>query len=436
LGERLAILDYLRERQVIPKEGTSLEDLRGIYKKEWLAAHGKTDEPDAAAAKDRIRRLKDRIFRRHGVTLDDSLDEASLQAELQRLEKIKSDKDAQELQAMQDRLNSPEARAEQQNRAAAFDAQEGRNMTILQSNRDGKSATDRISTAQSRLTEMRARVQYIETWMSTNQPQLQIESTRVESLRTQYDAAVARWNQEVASMGPRRTVTTALGSRLVGGPTEATEALVKDLEQRYKTAATAFQSAQANLVQATDELANLKQVIPSWAQELAAAQADLQQAQANLQQAQAAVTTQSNPGISPGASGNSNPASIPAAGLESVQDSIRNLAMNGRLNKLLIIASDGKFLGNCEPTGVDAKSILCSFGTYGQQLGAYGETIWNAYGEYGGKFGLHSATNPFALESPSLLADGVAIGRLTANKSVPNSITVPELVSMLAASVP
>jgi len=294
-----------------------------------------------------------------------------------------------------------------------------------------QAAEQRLSTARARLAEMSQRIQQLDTWIQSTTPMLQQKSLHQEALRMQYNAAIDRWNQEVAAMGPRRTGRNFYGTQVQGGPTDATMALAQGLEQQLKAATADLQQTNAQYQQALSEKANIQQVAPSWNREEEVAIAELNRSQAIAaqanQQSQQPESTSSQ--VQP-------QAQLPAqaTGIVGVRDKIRDLALRGKLASLSVVGSDGRFLGNCDPSELNAKSIVSTVGEYGQRLGTYGASLWNKYGDYGSPYALASANNPHALDSPILIADGVTIGKLTANKFTENGITLPELINLLSSA--
>lgn len=107
LGERLALIDHLREVYgQRPAADATLDQLRSAYAAAWARSNRPSTEtiPDdpneAAAALDRSRRLRVLIHQRHQVEADPALDEAGLQALLRRLDAERAVHDAAEIEAL------------------------------------------------------------------------------------------------------------------------------------------------------------------------------------------------------------------------------------------------------------------------------------------------------------------------------------------------
>ena len=95
LGERLALIDHLREVYGLkPAPGLSLAELQAQYAAAWAAQSAARDDDPGAA--ERQRRLRGLILARHGIASDPTLDEAGLQDLLRRLdaERAQRDQDA------------------------------------------------------------------------------------------------------------------------------------------------------------------------------------------------------------------------------------------------------------------------------------------------------------------------------------------------------
>lgn len=111
LGERLALIDHLREEyRLTPEPGWSLEDLRAAHLRAWRAAKG-LDVEEARAQEAAVQtreetdRLRRRLADRFHQEADPGLDLASLKALLARLEAEKAAKDAAHIEA---RLRAPD----------------------------------------------------------------------------------------------------------------------------------------------------------------------------------------------------------------------------------------------------------------------------------------------------------------------------------------
>ncbi len=92
LGERLALIDHLREVYgQKPAAGVSLEELRSQYAAAWAARSAASDDDPGAA--ERPRRLRGLILDRHGIESDPALDETGLQDLLRRLDRERAQRD-------------------------------------------------------------------------------------------------------------------------------------------------------------------------------------------------------------------------------------------------------------------------------------------------------------------------------------------------------
>lgn len=97
--------------------------------------------------------------------------------------------------------------------------------------------------------------------------------------------------------------------------------------------------------------------------------------------------------------------------------------------KLIILASNGEFLGRVITSEYDADSILNEYGLYG---GKYSTTsIFNDYGLYGGKYSSTSAFNDLASEPPKLFYDGAFVAFLTTNKTKSPRVDPTVLIATL-----
>jgi hypothetical protein len=125
LGERLALLDVLRETYAItPPAGTEVAELQRLYVAAWQRANGVTPD-DPVATAERERRLRVLIHDRHGVEADLTLGEAALQELLHRLDDEHQRRDAEAIAAMvaADVKPSAEGRATMPSRAVPAAAQ-------------------------------------------------------------------------------------------------------------------------------------------------------------------------------------------------------------------------------------------------------------------------------------------------------------------------
>lgn len=103
LGERLALIDHLREAYgEQPRAGATLEELRTMYARAWAArqAGPVADAAAVAATADRIARLRRHLAERFGVAADPTLDEPALQELLRRHEAARASRAEAEIAAM------------------------------------------------------------------------------------------------------------------------------------------------------------------------------------------------------------------------------------------------------------------------------------------------------------------------------------------------
>ncbi len=92
LGERLALIDHLREVYGLkPAAGVSLEELQSQYAAAWAARSASSDDDPGVA--ERRRRLRELIRARHGAEPDPALDETGLQELLRRLDRDRAQRD-------------------------------------------------------------------------------------------------------------------------------------------------------------------------------------------------------------------------------------------------------------------------------------------------------------------------------------------------------
>lgn len=84
------------------------------------------------------------------------------------------------------------------------------------------------------------------------------------------------------------------------------------------------------------------------------------------------------------------------------------------LSDLMIIASDGTFLGNFK-NQYDQKSIYNKYGNCGSKYNS--DSIFNKYGNYGSDYSNLSPFNKYSNEGPWLMdRNGYYYGRLSINK--------------------
>lgn len=122
LGERLALIDHLREAYGLrPEPGSDLEALRAAYATAWAARQRPADVD--AGRPERERRLRARIAERHGVEPEAGLDEPALQALLRRLDAERAARDAADIAELAARdAAAPRPPAEQAEAPGAAEA--------------------------------------------------------------------------------------------------------------------------------------------------------------------------------------------------------------------------------------------------------------------------------------------------------------------------
>jgi hypothetical protein len=64
----------------------------------------------------------------------------------------------------------------------------------------------------------------------------------------------------------------------------------------------------------------------------------------------------------------------------------------------MIVAPDGKYLGNLSTNRYDPDSVSNPYGQYGSRYSP--DSINNPYGQYGSRYSPDSARNPYALGQP------------------------------------
>ena len=84
-------------------------------------------------------------------------------------------------------------------------------------------------------------------------------------------------------------------------------------------------------------------------------------------------------------------------------------------------AGDGQFLGQITASPYGRESILNPYGPYGSQYSA--TSIFNKYSKYGSQYGQYSINNPYTGSPPDLFIAGQKLGRVTANKGIPDRIS-------------
>lgn len=84
------------------------------------------------------------------------------------------------------------------------------------------------------------------------------------------------------------------------------------------------------------------------------------------------------------------------------------------LESLMIVATDGQFLGTFE-NKFSSDSIYNTFGDYGSKFSS--TSIFNQFGDYGSDFSTLSPFNSFSVEGPWIVDEmGNKYGRLSINK--------------------
>lgn len=85
------------------------------------------------------------------------------------------------------------------------------------------------------------------------------------------------------------------------------------------------------------------------------------------------------------------------------------------LNSLVIIASDGTFLGSLNENKYDSNSIYNEYGKYGSPYNT--TSIFNQYGLYGSDYSDKSPFNPYTNNAPGLYdRQGNFYGTLSVNR--------------------
>ena len=113
----------------------------------------------------------------------------------------------------------------------------------------------------------------------------------------------------------------------------------------------------------------------------------------------------------------------------TIRDIFLSAKRDNAFERLTIIAKDGTFLGNLDPTGVSPKSIFNEFGANGSEFRL--ESIWNKFGPYGNEFRQESVLNEFTRTPPVIYYNGEAVCFLSANSSLKPSMTVQEVVTLM-----
>ena len=89
--------------------------------------------------------------------------------------------------------------------------------------------------------------------------------------------------------------------------------------------------------------------------------------------------------------------------------------------QLLILATDGTYLGCITCSEFSSDSIFNSYGSYGSPYSA--TSIHNHYGAYGSPYSALSACNPYGVTPPAVVDEsGCFVTRLSLNPYVPDSV--------------
>ncbi|MGI6295071.1 MAG: hypothetical protein ACOX3G_03205 [Armatimonadota bacterium] len=86
-------------------------------------------------------------------------------------------------------------------------------------------------------------------------------------------------------------------------------------------------------------------------------------------------------------------------------------------------SANSVYLGRFSENKYDSDSISNKYGRYGNP---YGNTVTNPYSPYGNRFSSTSISNRYTTDAPKIYAeDGTYLGKLSANKYDPESISNP-----------
>jgi hypothetical protein len=101
---------------------------------------------------------------------------------------------------------------------------------------------------------------------------------------------------------------------------------------------------------------------------------------------------------------------------------------------LVLVADDGKFLGNASSNMLAADGVCNEFSNYGGQFGA--DSIFNEFGMYGSQFGSLSAYDEFTSTPPFLFCPGanVRLNPVTKNNVLGGAIDPDVLCLVLEAN--
>lgn len=100
------------------------------------------------------------------------------------------------------------------------------------------------------------------------------------------------------------------------------------------------------------------------------------------------------------------------------------------LQGCLIIAKDtgGTYLGTIDFTSSHSDSIFNEHSIYSSDFSP--KSIWNELGTFGSEFSSYSPFNESTATPPVLIKNKRIIGHLSKNQSVPNAVTVEQLLSL------
>lgn len=104
--------------------------------------------------------------------------------------------------------------------------------------------------------------------------------------------------------------------------------------------------------------------------------------------------------------------------------------LSQNLQGCLIIAKDtgGTYLGTIDFTSSHSDSIFNEYSIYSSEFSP--KSIWNELGTFGSEFSSYSPFNESTSTPPILIKNKRIIGYLSKNQSVPNAVTVEQLLSL------
>lgn len=87
----------------------------------------------------------------------------------------------------------------------------------------------------------------------------------------------------------------------------------------------------------------------------------------------------------------------------------------------IIISADNdkKYLGKIT-SSYDSESIFNEYGNYGGKYSS--NSIWNSYSKYGSEYNSYSAFNEYSLNPPMVIKNNRIIAKLTVNDSISNAL--------------